>query len=112
MRSRSIQSATAMAWGSSRPQRRQLTYSTLGKAWFDCTDGTLGPEATRGVGHRSPENFLNHPVNAKSLPFPIDANQREAAQSLEHIVDHERVALGTGKCRFEGRPELGHPAGQ
>ena len=70
------------------------------------------PRGAACVVHRIFEDLLNHAVDAKSLPFPIDANQREAAQSLEHIVDHERVALGTGKRRFEGRPELGHPAGQ
>ena len=111
MRSRSIQHATAMAWGSSRSQRGQLVYYNVGKGLVDCSNGPFGPEATQGVVHRIFEDFLNHAVNAKSLPFPIDANQREAAQSLEHIVDHERVALGTGKRRFEGRPELGHPAG-
>ena len=75
----------------------------------DRTDGPLGPEAAGGVVHRGLEDLLDHAVDAVGLGVPVDANQREAAQRSEQVVDEERVTLGLGEGLLHRRPEFAKP---
>ena len=78
----------------------------------DRTDGPLGPEAAGVVVHRGLEDLLDHAMDAVGLGVPVDANQREAAQRSEQVVDEERVLRGPGEGLLHRRPELRGPAGQ